>query len=110
MGSGLVASAPNITRPNVTTLLIDLGLVQNLPGSGGPDTIEVLLKFQTSNSPLILSGRQLAAVISVNYDGGSQASPMAFMVVGPLLKPLLAILKSVKVRRFCSVCWRLLCA
>lgn len=97
-GNGLTLSLiPVITPANPTTLTIPLGTVQNLPGSGSNDTIEIFLKFNTANRPLILSGRRLYLTVKLNFDAGSDSGVKQFVIVGPLVKPLLSIVKTVEV-------------
>ena len=76
---------------------VAIGSVSNLPGSGPNDTIEIFLKFQTANRPLVLSGRPLSLLATLNFDAGSDASVKKFLIIGPLLKPLLSIVKTAEV-------------
>ena len=100
-GDGLTLSQiPNITQVNLASLNIAFGSVLNLPGSGPNDTLEIFLKFSTANNPLVLSGRPLRLTAILKFDAGSDASNKEFLIVGPLLKPLLSIVKTVKVRHF----------
>lgn len=97
-GNGLTLSLiPSITPVNSATLTIVFGTVSNLPGSGPNDTIEIFLKFNTANKPLILSGRRLYLTVTLNFDAGSSTGVKQFVIVGPLLKPLLSIVKTVEV-------------
>ncbi|CAH3166800.1 unnamed protein product, partial [Porites evermanni] len=88
---------PNITFVNHVSLNVAFGLLENLPGSGPNDTVEIFLKFGTANNPLVLSGRPLYLTALLNFDAGSDSSSKKFKIVGPLLKPLLSINKTVKV-------------
>ena len=98
-GDGLTLSQiPNITQVNLASLNIAFGSVLNLPGSGPNDTIEIFLTFSTANNPLVLSGRPLRLTAILKFDAGSDASNKEFLIVGPLLKPLLSIVKNVEVR------------
>lgn len=98
-GNGLTVQIfPNITRPKENSLEITFGLVENLPGSGPNDTIEIFLKFRTAYEPLVLSGRSLELTALYQFDSGSDVVAKGFLVVGPLLKPLLEINKTVEVR------------
>ena len=98
-GNGLTLSqAPTITPVNVNEgVNVAIGSVSNLPGSGPNDTIEIFLKFQTANRPLVLSGRPLSLLATLNFDAGSDASVKKFLIIGPLLKPLLSIVKTAEV-------------
>ena len=97
-GDGLTLSLiPSITLLNPTTLTIAFGTVQNLPGSGSNDTVEIFLKFNTANRPLILSGRRLYLAVKLNFDAGSDNGVKQFVIIGPLVKPLLSIVKTVEV-------------
>ena len=89
---------PNITFVNHVSLNVAFGLLENLPGSGPNDTVEIFLKFGTANNPLVLSGRPLYLTALLNFDAGSDSSSKKFKIIGPLLKPLLSINKTVKVR------------
>ena len=89
---------PNITFVNHVSLNVAFGLLENLPGSGPDDTVEIFLKFGTANNPLVLSGRPLYLTALLNFDAGSDSSSKKFKIIGPLLKPLLSINKTVKVR------------
>jgi len=102
LGDGLtVFQSPTITPVNVNKALnIAFGSVLNLPGSGPNDTIEIFVKFQTANRPLVLSGRPLSLLATLNFDAGSDFSVKKFVIIGPLLKPLLSIIKTVEVRGF----------
>lgn len=104
LGDGLtVFQSPTITPVNVNkALIIAFGSVLNLPGSGPNDTIEIFVKFQTANRPLVLSGRPLSLLATLNFDAGSDSSVKKFVIIGPLLKPLLSIIKTVEVRGFVS--------
>lgn len=98
-GNGLtVQNFPNISHPKENSLEITFGLVENLPGSGPNDTIEIFLKFRTAYEPLVLSGRSLELTALLQFDSGSDVVAKGFLVVGPLLKPLLEINKTVEVR------------
>lgn len=98
-GNGLtVQSCPNISRPKENSLEITFGLVENLPGSSPNDTIEIFLKFKTAYEPLVLSGRSVELTALLQFDSGSDVVAKGFLVVGPLLKPLLEINKTVEVR------------
>ena len=100
-GNGLIVQLPpTISRPNVTSLSIPFGLVENLPGSSPNDTVEIFLQFRTANEPLLLSGRPLDLTAILNFDAGSDTITKKFLIVGPLLKPLLTINKTVEVRTF----------
>lgn len=100
-GNGLTVQIPPIIiRANAAYLNITFGLVENLPGSGPNDTVEIFVKFSTANDPLVLSGRPLQLTAILNFDAGSSSTTKKFIIVGPLLKPLLAINKTVKVRIF----------
>ena len=105
LGDGLtVFQSPTITPVNVNKALnVALGSVLNLPGSGPNDTIEIFVKFQTANRPLVLSGRPLSLLATLNFDAGSDSSVKKFVIIGPLLKPLLSIIKTVEVRGFFSI-------
>lgn len=102
LGDGLtVFQSPTITPVDVNKALnVALGSVLNLPGSGPNDTIEIFVKFQTANRPLVLSGRPLSLLATLNFDAGSDSSVKKFVIIGPLLKPLLSIIKTVEVRGF----------
>ena len=89
---------PNITFVNHVSLNVAFGLLENLPGSGPNDTVKIFLKFGTANNPLVLSGRPLYLTALLNFDAGSDSSSKKFKIIGPLLKPLLSINKTVKVR------------
>ena len=106
LGSGLRVRAspkpPNISHPSASSLEIIFGLVENLPDSGPNDTIEIYLKFRAANNPLVLSGRSLDLTAVLNFDTGSDVITKAFRIIGPLLKPLLSIFKTVNV----SLCYR----
>ena len=99
-GDGLTLSQlPTITPVNVNEAVkVAFGSVLNLPGSGPNDTIEIFLKFRTANRPLVLSGRPLSLLATLTFDAGSDASVKRFLIIGPLLKPLLTIVKTVEVR------------
>ena len=99
-GDGLTLSQlPTITEVSVNEALnVAFGTVVNLPGSGPNDTIEIFLKFRTANRPLVLSGRSLSLLATLNFDAGSDSSVKEFVIIGPLLKPLLSIVKTVEVR------------
>ena len=99
-GDGLTLSQlPTITPVNVNEAVnIAFGSVLNLPGSGPNDTIEIFLKFRTANRPLVLSGRPLSLLATLKFDAGSDAFVKKFLIIGPLLKPLLTIVKTVEVR------------
>lgn len=99
-GDGLTLSQlPTITPVNGNEALnVAFGSVLNLPGSGPNDTIEVFLKFRTANRPLVLSGRPLSLLATLKFDAGSDSSVKKFVIIGPLLKPLLSIVKIVEVR------------
>ena len=99
-GDGLTLSQlPTITPVNVNEAVnVAFGSVLNLPGSGTNDTIEIFLKFRTANRPLVLSGRPLSLLATLKFDAGSDASVKRFLIIGPLLKPLLTIVKTVEVR------------
>ena len=100
VGSGLVTfGGPFSVLPvNDTTLQINFGIIQNLPGaSNEDDSIELFVKFKTANKPLILSGRRQFLKAMIIYSGGSQVAVKEFMIVGPLVKPLLTILKRTEV-------------
>ena len=99
-GDGLTLSQlPTITPVNVNEAVnVAFGSVLNLPGSGTNDTIEIFLKFRTANRPLVLSGRPLSLLATLTFDAGSDASVKRFLIIGPLLKPLLTIVKTVEVR------------
>ena len=99
-GDGLTLSQlPTITPVNVNEAVnIAFGSVLNLPGSGPNDTIEIFLKFRTANRPLVLSGRPLSLLATLKFDAGSDVSVKKFLIIGPLLKPLLTIVKTVEVR------------
>ena len=100
-GDGLTLSQiPNIAVVNPASLNVAFGSVLNLPGSGSNDTIEIFLKFNTANKPLVLSGRPLHLTALLKFDAGSDASRKQFVIVGPLLKPLLSIIKTVEVNVF----------
>lgn len=102
-GNGLSLSQfPNITQANLASLNVDFGSVLNLPGSGPNDTIEIFLKFSTANKPLVLSGRLLRLTAILKFDAGSDAFSKEFLIVGPLLKPLLSIIKTVEVNGLLS--------
>lgn len=99
-GNGLIVQLPPmISQPNVASLSIPFGLVENLPGSSPNDTVEIFLQFSTANKPLVLSGRPLDLTVILNFDAGSNTITKQFLIVGPLLKPLLTINKTVEVRR-----------
>lgn len=91
--------SPNITRPNSTTLVIDFGSVQK---AATPlqwfEGITMYLKFRSANLPLVLSGRTFVLTALLNYTGGGRTLLVPFTVIGPLVKPLLVITKSVQVR------------
>ena len=99
-GDGLTLSQlPTITPVNVNEAVnVAFGSVLNLPGSGPNDTIEIFLKFRTANRPLVLSGRPLNLLATLMFDSGSDASVKKFVIIGPLLKPLVTIVKTVEVR------------
>ena len=99
-GDGLTLSQlPTITPVNVNEAVnVAFGSVLNLPGSGPKDTIQIFLKFRTANRPLVLSGRPLSLLATLTFDAGSDASVKRFLIIGPLLKPLLTIVKTVEVR------------
>ena len=99
-GDGLTLSqSPTITPVNVNEAVnVAFGSVLNLPGSGPNDTIEIFLKFRTANRPLVLSGRPLSLLATLMFDSGSDASVKKFVIIGPLLKPLVTIVKTVEVR------------
>lgn len=90
--------SPNIKLINGTFLDINFGYVQNLPTPlRSYRVITVLLKFRSAPLPLILSGRSFLVFGDVIYTGGHLNVIRAFNIVGPLLKPGLDIIKSVKV-------------
>ena len=99
-GDGLTLSQlPTLTSVNVNEAVnVAFGSVLNLPGSGPKDTIQIFLKFRTANRPLVLSGRPLSLLATLKFDAGSDASVKRFLIIGPLLKPLLTIVKTVEVR------------
>ena len=97
LGNGV--RPPNISHPKDSSLEIIFGLLENLPGSGANDTIKIFLKFRTANEPLVLSGRSFDLTAVLNFDAGSDVIAKTFLIVGPLLKPLLFINKTVQVRR-----------
>lgn len=98
-GNGLtVQMSPTISRPQNASLNITFGLVENLPGSGTNDTVEIFLKFTTANKSLVLSGRPLYLTAILNFDVGFDEITKKFLIIGPLLKPLLSISKTVEVR------------
>ena len=82
---------------NDASLNVPFGLIENLPGSGPDDTVEIFLKFRTANDSLVLSGRPVRLAAVLKFDAGSDNLTKTFMIVGPLLKPLLSINKTVKV-------------
>ena len=98
-GDGLTLSQlPTITPVNVNEAVnVAFGSVLNLPGSGPNDTIEIFVKFRTANRPLVLSGRPLILLATLKFDAGSDASVKRFVITGPLLKPLVTIVKTVEV-------------
>lgn len=95
LGNGV--RPPNISHPKDSSLEIIFGLLENLPGSGANDTIKIFLKFRTANEPLVLSGRPFDLTAVLNFDAGSDVIAQTFLIVGPLLKPLLFINKTVQV-------------
>ena len=99
-GDGLTLSQlPTITPVNVNEAVnVAFGSVLNLPGSGPNDTIEIFVKFRTANRPLVLSGRPLILLATLKFDAGSDASVKRFVIIGPLLRPLVTIVKTVEVR------------
>ena len=89
---------PNITRINGSTLEIIFGFVQNPPTPRRSyQVLTILLKFKIAALPLVLSGRDLVVVGFVRFTGGQSIVNGLFKVIGPLIKPLLTIRKSVKV-------------
>ena len=98
-GDGLTLSQlPTITPVNVNEAVnVAFGSVLNLPGSGPNDTIEIFVKFRAANRPLVLSGRPLILLATLKFDAGSDASVKRFVITGPLLKPLVTIVKTVEV-------------
>ena len=98
-GDGLTLSQlPTITPVNVNEAVnVAFGSVLNLPGSGPNDTIEIFVKFRTANRPLVLSGRPLILLATLKFDAGSDASVKRFVITGPLLRPLVTIVKTVEV-------------
>ena len=98
-GDGLTLSQlPTITPVNVNEAVnVAFGSLLNLPGSGPNDTIEIFVKFRTANRPLVLSGRPLILLATLKFDAGSDASVKRFVITGPLLKPLVTIVKTVEV-------------
>ena len=105
-GDGLTLSQlPTITPVNVNEAVnVAFGSVLNLPGSGPNDTIEIFVKFRTANRPLVLSGRPLILLATLKFDAGSDASVKRFVIIGPLLRPLVTIVKTVEVSNLFQRC------
>lgn len=100
VGSGLNTSGGpfQIVLVNSSALLVYFGTIQNLPGSPSKDDyIEMFLRFKTANEALILSGRQQFINVAMVFPGVSQAAVKEFMISGPLVKPLLSIVKRIGV-------------
>ncbi|XP_031561262.1 uncharacterized protein LOC116297218 [Actinia tenebrosa] len=94
----MTSPSPNITRPNTTTLKIDFGSVQKAPTPlQSFEGITIYLKFRSAYLPLVLSGRDFVLTALLNYTGGELNLPVPFTIIGPLVKPLLVITKSVQV-------------
>ena len=105
-GDGLTLSQlPTITPVNVNEAVnVAFGSVLNLPGSGLNDTIEIFVTFRTANRPLVLSGRPLILLATLKFDAGSDASVKRFVIIGPLLRPLVTIVKTVEVSNLFQRC------
>jgi len=91
--------SPSVNIINGTILDINFGYVQNYPTPLRTyRDIEIILKFKSQPQPLILSGRGFIVTGEVLF-GNDQRLVLfqLFNIVGPLLKPLLEISKTVKV-------------
>lgn len=90
--------SPNITQINETFFEINFGYVQNSPTPvRSYQGLTIVLKFKSASLPLILSGRSLVIISNVVFTGGQSTVISHFNIIGPICKPLLRIVKSVKV-------------
>lgn len=97
-GGNLVPSALKISKSS-NTYIVEFATISNTPDNveSSKDVLVIKANFSVANQPLILSGRNFEIVSSVSFPGGTLTQTVKFAIVGPLLKPLLQLVKSFQV-------------
>ena len=97
-GTNLVTSAVKISNSS-NTYIVEFATISNTPDNveSSKDVLVIKANFSVTNQPLILSGRTFEIVSSVLFPGGTLTQTVKFKIVGPLLKPLLQLVKSFQV-------------